>query len=100
MPPPRPASSRPPTPWWPTWRPPSGFYADPETAEPPAAPAPPGAAAVVHYLNRDLVGDGTVLDPARPDGLVYHTGGEQPVLLGAFFVAPRSTTAPPPPPIS
>ena len=38
-----------------------------------------------------------MLDPARPDGLVYHTGGEQPVLLGAFFVAPRARRPPPAP---
>jgi hypothetical protein len=76
-------------------------YADPEAAEAAGyAPRRPDRArgGVVHYLNRDLARDGTVLDPARPDGLVYHTGGERPVLLGAFFVAPRGTTAPSPAP--
>ena len=100
MPPPRPASRRPPTPWWPTWRPPWRPTRTRKRRWPPARPRRPHRARrrVVHYLNRDLVGDGTVLDPARPDGLVYHTGGEQPVLLGAFFVAPRGTTAPSPAP--
>ena len=50
-----------------------------------------------HYLNPSLVRDGDLLDTAHPEGLVYFTGGDgDPVLLGAFFVAPRGSTAPTP----
>ena len=76
-------------------------YADPAAAVAAGyrAPGPrrsPGP--VQHYLNRDLARDGDVLDPARPDGLVYYTGGDQPVLLGAFFVAQAGAEAPTPAP--
>jgi hypothetical protein len=51
----------------------------------------------VHYANPDVAGDGHVLDPARPNGLVYYTPPEgDPVLLGAFFVVPPGTPAPTP----
>jgi hypothetical protein len=50
-----------------------------------------------HYLNRSLARDGEVLDPARPEGLVYYeVEGHEPVLLGAFFVAPPDVEAPRP----
>jgi hypothetical protein len=50
-----------------------------------------------HYLNRELVRDGEVLDPGHPEGLVYHeVDGREPVLLGAFFVAPPDVEAPRP----
>src|ERR687897_1919895 len=76
-------------------------YADPAAAVTAGyrAPGPrrhPGP--VQHYLNRDLARDDDVLDPARPDGLVYYTGGDQPVLLGAFFVAQAGAAAPTPAP--
>jgi hypothetical protein len=72
--------------------------ADAEAAgyRPPRPGRAPGE--VQHYLNRDAALDGTVLDPSRPDGLVYYTGGGDPVLLGAFFVAPRDAEAPSPAP--
>jgi hypothetical protein len=63
---------------------------------PPRPGRAPGG--VRHYLNRDAALDGAVLDPSRPDGLVYYTGGGYPVLLGAFFVAPRDAEAPSPAP--
>jgi hypothetical protein len=47
-----------------------------------------------HYLDPSVARSGTVLDPTRPAGLVYGTGGEAPVLLGAFFVAPRGSEVP------
>ncbi len=54
---------------------------------------PPGLFA--HYLDRSVAGDGHLLDPARPNGLVYYTGGDgEPVLLGAFFVAPPGVEVP------
>jgi hypothetical protein len=50
-----------------------------------------------HYLNRTLAHDDDVLDPAHPEGLVYLTvEGRDPVLLGAFFVAPPGVEAPRP----
>jgi hypothetical protein len=54
---------------------------------------PPGLFA--HYLDRSVAEDGHLLDPARPNGLVYYTGGDgDPVLLGAFFVAPPGVEVP------
>jgi hypothetical protein len=72
--------------------------ADAEAAgyRPPRPDRAPGG--VQHYLNRDSALDGTVLDPSRPDGLVYYTGGGDPALLGAFFIAPRGAEAPSPAP--
>jgi hypothetical protein len=50
-----------------------------------------------HYLNPSLVRDGDVLDPRQPEGLVYYeVEGRDPVLLGAFFVAPPDVDAPRP----
>ena len=50
-----------------------------------------------HYLDRTVAEEGRVLDPARPDGLVYGTGAAgEPVLLGAFFVARPGAPAPSP----
>ena len=50
-----------------------------------------------HYLNRTLARDDDVLDPRHPEGLVYSTvEGHDPVLLGAFFVAPPGVEAPSP----
>jgi hypothetical protein len=50
---------------------------------------------ITHYLNRELAQGAAVLDPAKPTGLVYLTvGGKEPVLLGAFFVAPAGKPAP------
>lgn len=43
-----------------------------------------------HFKNRAFVIDDRILDPARPEGLVYmHTPEGRTVLLGAFFIAPR-----------
>ncbi len=48
-----------------------------------------------HYLDPSVASDGHVLDPGRPNGLLYGTGtGGDPVLLGAFFVVPPGTAAP------
>lgn len=50
-----------------------------------------------HYLNPSFARDDDLLDPAHPEGLVYYTGGPgDPVLLGAFFVAPKGAEAPSP----
>lgn len=59
----------------------------------PAAPRGP----MVHYFARDAGSDGKVLDPGRPEGLVYYTQpAAAPVLLGAFFVAQPGVAAPTP----
>ncbi len=43
-----------------------------------------------HFKNRGFAVDDRILDPARPEGLVYmHTPEGRTVLLGAFFIAPR-----------
>jgi hypothetical protein len=50
---------------------------------------------IAHYLNRDAAQDGRVLDPTAPEGLVYYEGGDgAPVLLGAFFLAPKGAAVP------
>jgi len=73
-------------------------YADVDAAvaagyQPPRRPR----GQTVHYLDVSGAGDGSVGDPSRPNGLVYRTGGTgEPVLLGAFFVAPPGTPAPSP----
>jgi hypothetical protein len=52
---------------------------------------------LAHYLDRSVAEEGHVLDPARPNGLVYYIGGEgDPVLVGAFFVALPGVEAPMP----
>src|SRR5262245_28344008 len=52
-------------------------------------------ALLAHYANRANVRDGKVLDPTKPEGLVYWTGGPgRPVLLGAFFVALKGQAVP------
>jgi hypothetical protein len=73
-------------------------YADVEAAiaagyRAPRSPRGPTA----HYFSPAAARDGAVLDPTRPEGLVYYTvAGQAPVLLGAFFVAPRGVDAPTP----
>jgi hypothetical protein len=49
----------------------------------------------LHYQDRSVASDGIVLDPSRPNGLVYDTvGGGEPVLLGAYFLAPPGAAVP------
>jgi hypothetical protein len=73
-------------------------YADVEAAaadgyRPPRAPRNP----THHYSSPAARTDGAVLDPTRPEGLVYYTvDGQAPVLLGAVFVAPDGAAAPTP----
>jgi hypothetical protein len=50
---------------------------------------------IAHYVDPAAVRDGRVLDPSRPEGLVYYAAGEgDPVLLGAFFIAPPGEPVP------
>lgn len=59
--------------------------------------APRRKRGLAHYVHPDLARTGQVLDPAHPTGLVYFsTRDGDPVLLGAFFVAPAGTPAPMP----
>jgi hypothetical protein len=51
----------------------------------------------LHYVDRSVAQEGRILDPTRPNGLVYGTDpAGEPVLLGAFFVVPPGTPAPSP----
>jgi hypothetical protein len=70
-------------------------FADPAAAE-AAGYGPPRRAGgrLHHHLNRALVADGDVLDPAHPEGLVYADGPDGPQLVGAFFVAPPGVSVP------
>ena len=70
-------------------------YAEPDDAvaagyRPPRHPR----GRMAHYLGPSVPRSGTVLDATHPAGLVYDTGGGAPVLVGAFFVAPRGTEVP------
>jgi hypothetical protein len=71
-------------------------YADVDAAVAAGYTVVPGTEGrIAHYLNRDAAQDGRVLDPARPEGLVYYEGGDgDPVLLGAFFVAAGGAAVP------
>jgi len=56
---------------------------------------PATANTVAHYVDPAAIRDGRVLDPSRPEGLVYYAAGEgDPVLLGAFFIAPPGEPVP------
>jgi hypothetical protein len=52
---------------------------------------------LLHYSDPAVAEEDHVLDPERPNGLVYTAGGDgEPVLLGAFFVARPGVDAPTP----
>ena len=56
---------------------------------------PATANTIAHYVDPAATRDGRVLDPSRPEGLVYYAAGEgDPVLLGAFFIAPPGEPVP------
>jgi hypothetical protein len=71
-------------------------YADVDAAvaagyDPPRRPG----VRTAHYIDRSVAQEGHVLDPTRPNGLVYDTSPTgEPVLLGAFFMAPPGSPAP------
>jgi hypothetical protein len=53
-------------------------------------PTSPEGSATVHFENKALEGDKRpILDPNRPQGLVYANTPRGPVLLGAMFVLPK-----------
>jgi hypothetical protein len=75
-------------------------YADPDDALAAGFQTPrdtTGRFPIHHYRDPTVAEEGTVLDPERPNGLVYYEPeGSDPVLLGAYFVAPPDTPAPTP----
>jgi hypothetical protein len=53
-------------------------------------PSTPPQAPTVHYANAAYLRDGHVLDPARPEELVYANTPSGPLLLGAMFMMPKA----------
>lgn len=51
--------------------------------------------ALVHYENKGYMKDGAVLDPTRPEQLVYVNGPSGPTLVGVVYVMPRAGMAGP-----
>lgn len=54
------------------------------------APNQPAPAAVKHYFNPAYVTDGRVLDPARPEGLLYAYTARGPVVVAAVYLMNRA----------
>jgi hypothetical protein len=52
-------------------------------------PGGPGNLPTTHWMNQAYVKAGYVMDPRRPQGLVYANTRSGPVLLGAMFQMPR-----------
>jgi hypothetical protein len=50
------------------------------------APHRPGPEAIKHYFNPAYVTDGRVLDPARPEGLLYAFTARGPVVVAAVYL--------------
>lgn len=48
----------------------------------------------VHYVSAAALRDGRVLDPSRPEALMYADRADGPVLLGAMFLAPGTSRGP------
>jgi hypothetical protein len=53
-------------------------------------PSTPPRAPTVHYANPAYVHDGHVLDPLRPEELVYANTPHGPLLLGAMYMMPNA----------
>ena len=58
-------------------------------------PGGPPAAPTVHYTNPRYKHEPYVLDPARPQGLVYANTPNGLLLLGAMYMLPKANEAPP-----
>ncbi|MFN8558393.1 MAG: hypothetical protein U0531_13965 [Dehalococcoidia bacterium] len=65
-------------------------YADPATALSDGYRATMPGGATIHYENQSYSRDGRVLDPERPEQLVYAMTDDGLLLLGAGFVMPRA----------
>ena len=65
-------------------------YVDPLAAEADGyRPSSPSWRPVIHYLNPAHQRDGEILDPDRPEALVYANTSEGTILLGAMYVMPE-----------
>ncbi len=65
-------------------------YADLSVAEAAGyQPSSPSWRPITHYLNPAYQQDGEILDPDRPEALVYANASEGPILLGAMYVMPK-----------
>ena len=51
--------------------------------------ATPPQGATIHYVNRTYMRDGSVLDPSRPEALVYANTDRGSLLVGAMYMMPR-----------
>ncbi|MGI9148354.1 MAG: hypothetical protein ACR2IK_17685 [Chloroflexota bacterium] len=58
-------------------------------------PSTPPLAPTVHYTNTAYQHDDRILDPTRPEALVYANTPGGPVLLGAMYMLPKANVAPP-----
>jgi hypothetical protein len=68
-------------------------YADPATAEAAGFQSiHDGGTGYEHYINREYMADGIVLDPDRPESLVYQVRNGQKTLVAAMFMAEPGTT--------
>ena len=65
-------------------------YADPSMAEADGyQPISPAWRPITHHLNRAYQQDGEILDPSRPEALLYANTSKGPVLLGAMYLMPE-----------
>jgi hypothetical protein len=68
-------------------------YADPAVAEAAGyATISDGGTGYEHFINADYQGDGRVLDPDRPESLVYQIIDGQRTLVAAMYMAEPGTT--------
>jgi hypothetical protein len=68
-------------------------YVDPSAAEAEGyQPISPPWQPITHYLNPAYQRDGAILDPSRPESLIYANASKEPVLLGAMYLMPEPTT--------
>lgn len=68
-------------------------YADPATAEAAGFRSiRDGSTGYEHYVNRAFMSDGQVLDPDRPESLVYQNVGGRKQLVAAMYMAEPGTT--------
>ena len=65
-------------------------YVDPSAAEAEGyQPISPSWQPISHYLNPTHQQDDEILDPNRPEALVYANSSEGPILLGAMYLMPE-----------
>jgi hypothetical protein len=68
-------------------------YADPAAAEAAGFQSiHDGVTGYEHYVNREYMSDGVVLDSDRPESLVYQLRGGQKTLVAAMYMAEPGTT--------